>query len=174
MRSHNAVDQSHLRARGCTARTHIVVSVGFRVLSRCLPGSRQESLSRWSGFPSSGAALRRGRRTRHQDRAFNGFLIPLLEQYLDQLVRLKRVRFSSLGSWTRPTVDRWTPRAATTLPCRGVSRRWAGSSRITRSCCCLRRWSTQVLDWNQRILRAAEAGDPWGTDQGLPQARWIS
>jgi len=39
----------------------------------------------------------------------------------------------------------------------------------------LRRWSTQVvLDWNQRILRAAEAGDPQGTDQGLPQARRIS
>jgi len=44
----------------------------------------------------------------------------------------------------------------------------------TRACCCLRRWSTQVvLDWNQRILRAAEAGDPQGTDQGPPQARRI-
>ena len=45
----------------------------------------------------------------------------------------------------------------------------------TRACCCLRRWSTQVvLDWNQRILRAAEAGDPQGTDQGFSQARRIS
>ena len=30
-----------------------------------------------------------------------------------------------------------------------------------------------VLDWNQRIFRAAEAGDPQGTDQGPPQARRI-
>ena len=56
----------------------------------------------------------------------------------------------------------------------GASRRWTGSLRITRAFW-LRRWSTPVvLDWNQRILRAAEAGDPQDTDQGLPQARRIS
>jgi hypothetical protein len=40
---------------------------GWGVCSHCLPGSRQESLSCWSGFSRNWV-----------DRAFNGFLIPLL------------------------------------------------------------------------------------------------
>ena len=58
-RFHNVVSEAHTVGGGKVG--------GWGVCSHCLPGSRPEWLSCWSGFS-----------TNLVDRAFNGFLIPLL------------------------------------------------------------------------------------------------